>query len=209
MSKTQAARKPDEATQEGAAQAQMGQQADAHTEQPPPAPAPAAEVVRTPALPPVRKLHQNRFSMAESARRVWTATPEEGTPFEDLLRRDHWTHIAASLRPGDFIEVTPDEMNYFAWFKVLDAGQNWANVVLLFKKDFDNQDNLNILQEQYKVQYRGPHHRYCIIRLSDEDVVHVGCQTQAEGNRYIADHWKELVDRAEAAATVAAAKKKN
>lgn len=143
----------------------------------------------------VFKIHESRFALAESKRNVWFATPVEGTPFGELLQPAYWSHIARRLRPGDLIEVVPDENTYKAFLVVLDAGQNWAKVALDRKVDLSPPASVAAgdINKEYAVEWKGPHWKHAVIRVSDKQVVEKGFNTRDEAGRWIATNASRMM----------------
>lgn len=113
----------------------------------------------------------NRFkrSAAEYERNVHVAYPEHGTPFEALLDPGYWAHVSATMKIGDKIEVTPDDMSYSAELRVLDVGTLFAKVGVYHKVDWDDVEVTGDLPAKsgLEIKFRGPHLRWCVLRGAD------------------------------------------
>jgi hypothetical protein len=126
-----------------------------------------------------------RVESAEFKRAVWRAYPEKDTPYETVLSETYWAHRAAAFRRGDLIEVWPDEMHYFAMLLVMAAGSNWAMPVELFKVALKPRV-MPARQPEFSVAYRGPHHKYAIVRASDDTIVKDGFAQEGDAELALA-----------------------
>lgn len=128
---------------------------------------------------------QGRVDMAEFKRNVWAATPEEGTPLENLSQRSFWAHVASKFKPCDIIEVVPDDMSYFARFIVLGAGQNWADVQLLGEVQKLGKSPYGSTNADFEVGWKGPVNKWAVIRNSDKSIVAKGYNTRGEAEAMV------------------------
>jgi len=111
-----------------------------------------------------------RMPLAESARVVFHLTVPQNVTREDMKDPEFWKHVSVQFKPTYRIEVIDDEQTFFAEYLVLDAGKNWAVVEELryieFKKHITPQIDIG-----YEVKYKGPHHKFCVIRKSDGEMI--------------------------------------
>lgn len=138
-----------------------------------------------------RKIHPTRFKEAAGDRNIWSVVPEHGTDFEALLKPEYWAHVAKSMRPTDRIEVNAEDGSYFAEFIVVACGDNSAKVTLLRKHDLETEGNAQEATA-FEVVWRGPHHKYAVIRLSDKEAVQTGFATKSDGLQWLATNLKSL-----------------
>lgn len=59
-------------------------------------------------------LERGRLSGASYERRTWRYTAPDGQPLKELLDAAHWASLAGSLSPGDLVEVTDENLTFFA-----------------------------------------------------------------------------------------------
>jgi hypothetical protein len=99
-----------------------------------------------------------RFRAAEYTRTIWQATPEYGTPFEEVLKPGYWSHIAAQVKPWDRIEIKPEDASYFAELIVLVPDKVSVTVGLLYQVVFDEQVIATPPDQTvgFEVKWRGP-----------------------------------------------------
>lgn len=137
---------------------------------------------------PVIQLNPSRMREASYERTVYVVTADEGVTPEDLLRPEHWAHVAAQLKPWDRIEARANDGTWFAEYLVLDASRVWARVRQLGDVQYLTTGDVAItqaaLQGTYRVEYKGPHNKWSVIRNSDQAVVNDG-----NGTREAAETW--------------------
>jgi hypothetical protein len=136
---------------------------------------PAAAVKIEPKSKP--QLHPSRFALAEHKRNIYFITPADGTTLEDVLDPLYWSHVAARLRPTDRIEVHAED------------GRQHATLVPLRVIEFER-----LKQESdragFAVQWKGPHHRWCVVRLADNQIVKGECGAKDEALLWLASNNK-------------------
>lgn len=138
------------------------------------------------AKPPApRKLLPSRFKQAELVRNVWAIVPPAGTAFEEVLDRKYWSHVSTSLKPSDRVEVLAEDGSYFAELIVRATGPQWADVSVLRKCDLDAVSLAD--DSAVSVEWRGPHHRFCVVRTSDKQIIKGGFAEKADANKHAAN----------------------
>ncbi len=143
---------------------------------------------------PVRaqKLTLDRFKGAEYERLVYRVVPKDGTPLEALREPMYWSHVAAQLRPTAIIEVIPDDMSYFAELLVISCGNNWATVEILRHVPFATAQSVIAEASAYEVKWKGPHHKFAVIRKADNEAVQTGFARAEDGAQWLAEHKTAL-----------------
>lgn len=140
------------------------------------------------------QITQNRFKQAEFVRVVFAVTPEHGAKPEDLLVPDYWMHVARDLKPGAVIEACPESREWFAQFFVLACGPNWAKLALLFKVDFEaGAADPEAGEAKHKIEYKGSIKQWCVIRLSDSQVIKDELPTKEEARKVLQNYEKVLL----------------
>lgn len=139
----------------------------------------------------VKKLHVNRFHVAEYSRQVWHIIPDAEHTIEDLLRTEYWAHTCSKMSINDHIEAIWDDGNTYAEFKVLNKGDTWAKVALIHKADLSKSDaEAPEKKEMFEVKWRGPRLKWAVERLSDGERLsseHNDKETAAE---WLVEHKK-------------------
>jgi hypothetical protein len=53
-------------------------------------------------------------------------------------------------------------------------------------------DLLSPLSSGYKVEYKGPTKKHCVIRLSDNEIVQEGIAQKSEAQRWVSEHVRAI-----------------
>lgn len=131
----------------------------------------------------IPQLVPTRMRVAEAVRQVHCVTVESADFPSDFVEPEFWSLVSKDMRPGDLVEVRDDSMTYFGLFYVMAADQTWAKVEPLFEKKLVPVSERQISPD-YKVEYKGPHRKWCVLRISDKSAVHEG-----EPDRGAANVW--------------------
>ena len=160
-----------------------------------PAPAdPVAAALAAAGADPKKKtppITQARFQTLQFSARSWGnthgITVPAGTPFEEVLQPDYWALVAPSLLNGDWIRVLTDDGTYEALITVRavsgpGAGRqnNRAIVARLSFWTFEPVADPSVRPMTHRVEYKGTHLRWCIVRSSDNEAVKDGFGTEDE-----------------------------
>ena len=138
-------------------------------------------------------LNPIRMKLAESARADWVVNAEEGTTIQDVMDPMYWSHMSAQLHPYDHVEVRLDTGEWMLELVVLSQGLNWAKVHVLHKHDLVACVDAPPEAQKHMVKWRGPQHKFCVMRLQDNQVLQSGLERQA------ADAWMANYERTVAA----------
>jgi hypothetical protein len=139
----------------------------------------------------IPQLHPSRFALAEHKRNVYFVTPPEATTLDDVLQPVFWSHVAARLRPTDRVEVHAEDGSWFAELAVRDAGHLHAKLVPLRVFEFDAIEP-QASSADHEVCWKGPHHRWAVMRLSDRQLVKSECASREEAQMWLAGNAKML-----------------
>lgn len=137
------------------------------------------------------KIHPSRFKPADGVRNVWVVVPEEGVPYASLLDGSYWSHISEKLRPMDRIEVLPEDGSYFAELIVRGSGRQYANVVELRKVQLDTVA-VTSPDNKYEVAWRGPHHKFCVVRTADKTSMQTGFDNKDAALSWLSSNIRSL-----------------
>ena len=143
-----------------------------------------------------KQLLQNRLKLAEYVRNVYGATPEPGITLDDMVRPEYWAHVARTLRPGDRIEVCPDDRSWFAELFVVSQSDTDVRVAVLRSTKIELPEVKPLVQRSapkpgqkddssYEVKHRGAA-GWSVVRKVDKAVVFEGGQS-----RRAAEDWLE------------------
>lgn len=133
----------------------------------------------------VLKITGPRLKQAEYVRTPYRAEPEAGTAFETVLKPEYWSHVASKLRPGDKIEIMPEDMAWYAELLVVDCTALSARVAILLPPlDLDVSSEPTIAVDSHEVKWKGPQMKFVVIRKSDGAIVSRG-HSKAEAEQWI------------------------
>ena len=141
---------------------------------------------------PLHKLKQSRLHSGEARIRWWFAEIEEGTPYDKLFDPVFWDVHGYKFQPGDFILAKPDEGDYTAQLMVVGTGAGGVKIEEFYKKEHSTLAAPGTLASQYRVRYAGPHHKWRIERLADNNIESSGFENEAAANKWLADNLTAL-----------------
>lgn len=135
---------------------------------------------------------------AEAQRNVWVLDAPEGTIEEDLKDTGFWSFISYRLRPFDRLEIRANDGSWLIDAIVIMCDRTWAKIKILNKYNLapnekSMQDEIAQAEEKsskHSVKWRGPAHRWSVIRNSDETVVKENCESKADAEKWIREHEK-------------------
>jgi len=142
--------------------------------------------------PGAAMIHPTRMKLAEYERQDWIVNAEMIHTAEDILLPGYWAHMAAQMNPYDHIEVRSEDGSWIAELIVVEVDRTWAKVLLTRKYDLLPMDAMPNAEPLHKVEWKGPQHRFCVIRLSDGERVHAECKTKDEAIAWMRDHERVI-----------------
>lgn len=126
-----------------------------------------------------RILNPQRMGLAEVMRRDWVVNAEEGTTIEQVLDPQYWAHMASQLTPMDTVEVRLETGEWLLKLRCINAGRNWAQMFLEQRHDLEKRAETMPSSTKHKVEWKGPQNKFCVIRISDNEVLQKGMEKQA------------------------------
>ena len=138
-------------------------------------------------------LDPQRIGLVEDGRRQdWVVTAEFGTTPEQVLDTSYWAHVSSKFSPYDHIEVRCDDGSWILELIVTSCDRNWARVFLAQRYDLTTADVSETQVQKHKVQWRGPHLLFGVLRLSDSQVVQEKLRTKEEATAWMNQHEKAM-----------------
>lgn len=144
----------------------------------------------------VRKLTPGRLKNAEYQRIIYAVTPEMGTTFEEIKQPEFWAHVASQFKPHDRIEVTSEDGEWFAELIVVATSKLWAKVTVLRfielnavaadRVTIDKPDEFS----DFEFVWKGNTLKMCVVRKSDNEVIHDGEPNKEAAMAWTRDHIK-------------------
>jgi len=139
-------------------------------------------------------LNPTKMKPAEYHRTTYQAIVPPDVVKDDLMKPEFWSHVAATLKTGDRIDILCQDGSYFAEPLVCNADRTWAKVYMLSYHDLTkvtldiSEDILN----NYEVRFRGPK-AWSVIRKDDNSVLQEGLHSEEDGHLWLKLHLKQRV----------------
>lgn len=132
-----------------------------------------------------------RMQLAEQMRNIYRLIVPNEAQLKDVLEPGFYVHLAKKLRPGDRIEIKPDDGSYFAEVEVQDVGGGYAKVALLreVKLETVTRSAASILPG-HSTEWGGEHIKWRVIRESDRRVLKDQLPTQTDALNWLSNHAK-------------------
>ncbi len=145
------------------------------------------EKPRTMTLTPARR------ALAEQWRQDWVVNAEDGTTVEDLKDPAYWAHVASDMQQYDRVEVREETGQWIVDLIITGVGRNWASVLIVAKHDLTG-GTAAVAPEspKYKVMWRGPQHKWCVKRLSDNEVLQAGMESEIAGTAWLEQYERTV-----------------
>lgn len=137
-------------------------------------------------------IDESRVQLAEYARQEWIANVEEDTTVDDILQPGFFALVAVKMRPYDHIEVRSDDGTWIANFLVTACSRNWARTAFLSKFDLTTGEKLDTSGARHEVKWKGPQHKWTVIRKSDGEKVNTGSLTEREASDWLRAHEETI-----------------
>ena len=122
-------------------------------------------------------LNPQRIGLAESMRQDWVVNAEEGTTVDQILQPSYWAHVAANMSVNDRIEVRLETGEWILELLITSLGRNWAAVYVCQRYDLATANESAPPAAKHIVKWRGPQHKHCVVRVSDNEVIQEGHNT--------------------------------
>lgn len=139
---------------------------------------------RSPTLQPAR------MRLAEYDRQDWVINCEPEITVEDVLEPGYWAHVASLMKPYDHIEARAEDGTWVADLVVTGCDRTWAKVALKQKYNLTTKDVSQSQAFKHSTEWKGPQHRWGVIRISDSQMVKSGFQTKEEATAWTREFEK-------------------
>jgi hypothetical protein len=133
----------------------------------------------------------NRVQMAEHGRNHFVATAPSGAQPEDFLKAEYWGMVSKTMKPYDLVEVRTDEGTFWGLYIILASDRTWARLHPLLEVRLPSAEAQEISKD-YKIEWKGPHMKYCVIRLSDSSAVHEGEQERRGAEEWLSGYLRTI-----------------
>ncbi len=131
----------------------------------------------------------SRIQLADQASNRWRATLEAGTTLDEIKDPGYWAHFASKLHQYDDIVCIEESGAFRADLMVTACARTWATVKVLALHKLEESEAAAPTQasQDYRIEWAGPHHKFRMVRGTDNEVIRDGLQTKAEAQAYLAD----------------------
>ncbi len=140
----------------------------------------------------MRSIPMNRMGLEVEHNNTWRVNVPHGTMPEQLFEESVWAHLAIMLKPGDQINVRPDDMAWELILHVQGVGKTYAHVIEKVFYKLAATERGQRLPSIYKIEYAGTTYKWRVIR--GDKLIRDGFESEALARRYAANH-EAAVDR--------------
>ena len=133
-------------------------------------------------------LTEQRIGGNDYLRQDFVVTAEEGTTKDDVLQPGYWAHVAGRFQKFDRIEVRQETGEWTMDLIVNDAGRNWAKVHVMHVYDLAPASAEPPVALEHKVEWKGPHLKFCVIRVSDGSKLQEGFPDRSAAEAWLKNH---------------------
>ena len=137
-------------------------------------------------------LMPDRFGEADYKRHDFVVDVPVGVTVEQMLEPAFWAHVASQMDPFDHIEARAEDGSWIAYFVVRMCERNYAKVALDRVLSFEGQVSEAPISTKHRIEWKGPHHRYCVIRLSDSQMVSSQHKTKFDAETWMRQHERGM-----------------
>ena len=137
----------------------------------------------------------NRVQMAEHGRNIHLYTAPSGAIPDDMLAPEYWGLVAKNFAPYDHVEVRCDDGTFWGEYLVLASDRTWAKLHPLRVVDLPNA-KVEEVDPRFKIEWKGPHLKFCVIRLDDSSTVHEGEQERSAAALWLQNYLRTIGSQA-------------
>lgn len=150
-----------------------------------------------PPIVKIRPVHEARVKLNRGgqANNEYFVTAEEGTPPEAVFEPAYWAHVAEKFRPYDVVVIGVDDEAWYmqAIVRAVLPQSVYLSLLPGFPMTLDGPDDQTFI-DQYEVKWRGPHDKWCVMRLSDNLPVAKELPSRDAANRWLQMNAKTLMN---------------
>ena len=132
-----------------------------------------------------------RMQLAEYQRQEWVCNVPPEITREDVLNPAFWSHMASLMKPYDHIEVRQEDGSWLSQLIVLQSDRLWAKVFEMRFVEFKTEALKIEAPTKHKVEWKGPQHKWAVIRLSDSEMLKSGMEKD-EAFRWMNEHERTV-----------------
>lgn len=138
---------------------------------------------------PLVQIIPARCKLADAVRTTHVITVEDASHPEDFLKPEFYSLVARDFVIGGHVEIIDDQMTFFGEYLITACDSTWAKVYPLREVKLVASKEMPVLAD-FSIEYKGPHRKFCVIRLTDKVIVHEGFQDRASANIWLIGYAK-------------------
>lgn len=137
-------------------------------------------------------LDESRMTSYEHVQQSFIVNAPEGATPEDITDPGFWALVSYRLRPYDKVEVRADDGTWIAEVVITGCDRTWAKAFTKHVYKLTTADVSFTASLKHEVFWRGPTHRWCVKRVSDNTVVKSECSTKKEAESWLDEYEKVI-----------------
>lgn len=131
------------------------------------------------------KLRTGSFRPVEVLTSHWDAIMAPEHDYKDCFNPAYWSINALKASRDDIIHVRTEDQRFYAELYVVDANRQGLSVIELAYYDLQKAVPALADDTEYFVKWRGPTHRWCVVRKSDNAVMQTLIASKLEAITWI------------------------
>jgi len=139
------------------------------------------------------KADRDRFHLREEVIQDYCFIAPEGITPENLEKSDFWSIVCNILKPMGHIAVYAEDGTWEAECTILNVGPTWAAVKVLNVHWFVPTEKPKDAPLDFKVFWRGRHHRWAVKRMSDGHIIENDLGSKQMADKALAEHRKAIL----------------
>jgi hypothetical protein len=142
------------------------------------------------------QISPGRMRLSQYERQEWVANAPEGCTVDDIKEQEFWSLMAYQMKPYDRVEVRADDGTWMAELLVIGVGRNWAKVHILNHHKLTGADEAMKDSTEFRVEWKGPQKKWCIIRNSDNTFIREGIASRDDAGTQMQEHESNAANAA-------------
>ncbi len=137
-----------------------------------------------------KALGVNDIKLANQVFNTWHASVGLEDTLEEITQSSFFAHISRKLRMSDRIIVDREDGTHVAELRVMNAGDNWAKVEVIYEHDpstYESDLFEGIPPTDYEVKWRGGA-KWSVIRKADNAVLMENIVSKLDAEIWLRDH---------------------
>lgn len=134
----------------------------------------------------------DRCGLREDKQHDWVIDLPMAVSLEQAMDPAFYSHVAEQMEAGDHITLRPEDFSWIAYLVVTASGRNYAKVHLIQKEEFDSNQEIPTQSQQHRIEWKGPHLRYCVIRIDDAKLLNSGSKKKSEAYAWLQEYERTM-----------------